>query len=178
MNRKVNIFILSICFVLALFYLSSCINDKEPDGGNIYLHDKLPQFSVIMNTGETISTRNLIGKIGLIMFFNTNCPDCQKELPVIQQLWENYVENDNVLIVPIAREEGEEEILDYWRENNLSMPFSSQETRDIYSLFAKSIIPRIYISDREGRVIFMSGDEDMPSYELLTEIMESQINRD
>ena len=166
--------LIKLFFWLGLLLVSSCVNDNEPAGGNISLHDKLPQFSVVMNTGETFNTQNLMGKISLIMFFNTNCPDCQKELPVIQELWEIYAEDDNVAIIPISREEGEEEILEYWTENNLSLPFSPQENRDIYSLFAKSIIPRIYISDRNATVVFMSGDENMPSLGKLTATIESQ----
>ncbi|MCH5241986.1 MAG: TlpA family protein disulfide reductase [Muribaculaceae bacterium] len=166
--------LIKLFFWLGLLLVSSCVNDNEPAGGNVSLYDKLPQFSIVMNTGETFNTQNLMGKISLIMFFNTNCPDCQKELPVIQELWEIYAEDDNVVIIPISREEGEEEILEYWTENNLSLPFSPQENRDIYSLFAKSIIPRIYISDRNGTVVFMSGDENMPSLGKLTATIESQ----
>ena len=178
MNKKhkftINLFLVGIIS----FLLAGCVNDEDPDmnGGNISLYDKIPQFSVVMNSGETICTQSLFGKTGLIMFFNTNCPDCQKELPVIQQLWEKYRHVDDLLIVPVAREEGRDEILEYWSENNLTLPFSPQDNREVYSLFAKSIIPRIYISDRDGRVIFLSGDDDLPSLELLTEIIESQIN--
>lgn len=154
--------------------LTACINDEEPDGGNLSLNDNLPLFSVIMNNGEEISTQSLKGKIGVIMFFNTNCSDCQKELPVIQDLWDIYKGDNDVMIVPISREEGIQEIIEYWTENNLTLPFSAQENRDIYSLFAKSIIPRIYISNSEGTIVFMSGDEDMPSLTLLIDTIEAQ----
>lgn len=173
MYKKVNILFMSSIFLMTLFLFTSCINDDEPDGGNISINDTLPQFAVVMNNGETVNTQSFLGKIGIIMFFNTNCQDCRKELPVIQQLWDIYNEDDDLKIVAISREEGEDEILEYWNENSLNLPFSPQNNRDVYSLFAKSIIPRIYISNQEGKVIFMSGDEDMPTLDMLVETIET-----
>ena len=173
MNKKLKIAIDLFLLGIVSFLLAACVNDDEPDGGNISLYDKLPQFSVVMNNGETITTQDLIDKICLIMFFNTNCPDCQKELPVIQELWQLYKDDNDIIILPISREEGEEEINKYWMDNNLTMPFSPQENREIYSLFAKSIIPRIYISNRDGIVVFMSGDDDLPSLNLLIKNIKS-----
>ena len=178
MNKKhkftFNLFIVGIIS----FLLAGCVNDEDPDmdGGNISLYDKIPQFSVVMNNGETVNTQDCIDKICVLMFFNTNCPDYQKELPVIQELWQLYKDDNDVIILPISREEGEEEINKYWMDNNLTMPFSPQENREIYSLFAKSIIPRIYISNPEGIVVFMSGDEELPSLDLLTDTMNMQRN--
>lgn len=174
MNKKLDLFNFAFCLPI-LFLFLACVNEDEPKGGNVSINDKLPQFSVNMSNGETFTNQSLIGKVGVIVFFNTNCPDCQEELPVIQELWEKYEEDDNVLILPISREEGEKEISNYWTLNNLTLPFSPQENRNIYSLFATSGIPRIYISDKEGRVIFMSDDKDMPSLGLLIKTIESYI---
>ena len=153
--------------------ISGCINDDEPKGSEINLNDKLPNFSVTLNNGKTITTQDLSGKKGLIMFFNTNCPDCQREIPVVQDLWEIYKEDADVDIILIAREEGYDEIAEYWKEHDLTVPFSPQENRDVYSLFAKSVIPRIYIFNKESRIIFMSGDEDLPSLNLLVDTIEA-----
>lgn len=146
-----------------------CINDDEPKGPSLQVGDSLPQFSVIMNTGETISTESLRGKVPVIVFFNTNCSDCREELPVINQLWEIYMDDEMVEVVPVAREESDEEILEYWNANNLSMPFSPQENREVYSLFAPSVIPRIYIANPQGIITFTSDDSDMPSLNTLRE---------
>lgn len=150
----------------------SCVSDPEPDGAQLSIGDSLPQFSVEMNNGQTVSTQSLRGKAAVIVFFNTDCPDCREELPVIQRLWDIYKENQQVEIVTIAREESKTKIEDYWSENDLTMPFSPQESRDIYSLFARSIIPRIYVADQNSVIIRMFGDSDMPSLEQLTSVLE------
>lgn len=151
---------------------SGCISDEDPKGPSLNVGDPLPQFSVKMNTGEVVSTETLKGKIPVIVFFNTDCSDCRKELPVIQQLWETYKENPEVKIAVIAREEKEEEIQKYWDENGFTMPFSPQENKDVYHLFAPSIIPRIYISTKSGIVTSTYDDSDMPTFHTLVSAIE------
>lgn len=164
MSRLVHFLFLVICCLA-----QSCVNDKEVEGNSLGVGDPLPYFIVTMNNGEIISTSSLKGKTGVIVFFNTGCPDCRKELPVIQQLWEKFKDNENIVIAPIAREESEEEILQYWNDNHLTLPFSPQEDREVYSLFAPSIIPRIYIFDSKGIITAAYGDTDMPNLATLEE---------
>lgn len=141
---------------------AGCVSDDDPQGSSVGPGDSLPEFSVIMNDGETVSPGSLKGKVAVIVFFNTDCSDCRKELPVIQDLWEYYRENEAVKIVTISRQESEEEILKYWQENGLSLPFSPQESKDVYNLFAKSVIPRIYIANKQGIITDNFDDSDMP----------------
>lgn len=150
-------------FMMFVCATTGCISEDEPKGPSLSVGDPLPQFSVLMNDGEEISTSLLKGKIAVIVFFNTGCSDCQKELPVIQELWDLYKSNASVKIVAIAREETENEILRYWKENNLTMPFSPQTNRDIYNLFAPSVIPRIYIADSSGKIVVSYDDSNMPT---------------
>ena len=153
-----------------------CIADEEPQGPALGPGDSLPEFAVSMNNGDLVSTNTLFGKVSMIVFFNTECSDCQKELPVIQQVWQYFQGNPNIVIAPIAREESNEEILKYWETNGLSMPYSPQETREIYSLFAPSVIPRIYISDTNGVITASYGDTDMPDYATLVTAIEETRN--
>lgn len=155
---------------------TGCVTDDDPKGPSLSVGEPLPQFSVAMNNGEIFSTTSLAGKIPVIVFFNTGCSDCRKELPVIQQLWEKYQDSTEVVILPIAREETEEEILQYWNENNLSMPFSPQDNKEIYNLFAPSVIPRIYIADKSGKIIYSFDDSYLPSLEELISDIESVKN--
>ena len=150
---------------------SGCVTDDEPKGPSLQVGEPLPQFSVTLNNGEEVSTNSLRGNIPVIVFFNTDCSDCRKELPVVQQLYDRYEAEEDVKIVLIAREESYSEIEKYWKENNLDMPFSPQESKEIYNLFAPSVIPRIYIANREGIVKATFDDSDMPSLvELVSEI--------
>lgn len=153
-----------------------CISDNEPEGPSLKVGDSLPDFSVSMCDGTIVSTSTLKGKVPVIVFFNTGCKDCQKELPVIQRLWEIYKDNETVAIVPIAREEEEKEIQQYWNQKEFTMPYSPQENREIYSLFAKSVIPRIYIANPYGIITAAYGDSENPQIErLISDIKQALI---
>lgn len=166
--------ILYVVFMLLVCSTQGCISDNEPQGSSISVGEALPSFSVVMNNGETISNSSLTGKVSVIVFFNTDCGDCRKELPVIQQLWEQYKQDESVSIIPIAREESELKIQKYWHDNNLSMPFSPQENRMVYNLFAPSVIPRVYVANPHGIITaIFDDDKNLPSLETLEMAIES-----
>ena len=93
MKKLINsVFFIALCSCMAMV---SCISDgDDSDTGSIELvaGDKLPAFSVTMNDGRVVTHESLRGKVSFIVFFNTGCKDCRRELPVIQQIYEREFE--------------------------------------------------------------------------------------
>lgn len=167
---------ITLC-ALTLFTSSSCINDdKETETSTLTNGDSVPTFSVTMNDGETFSTANVSTAL-LITFFNTTCPDCQQELPVIQEVYDTYSNNQNIQFICISREQNAEDIQDYWINNSLTLPFSAQEDRTIYNLFATSIIPRIYIIDNSGIIQANYDDSPLATATQLTNNIEKVLSK-
>ena len=98
-----------------------------------------------MSDGTLLSTSDLRGKPSRIVFFNTTCSDCQRELPGLNERF--LAHGADTTFVAISREEPQVEVEAYWREHSLSLPYSAQTDRLVYSLFARQGIPRVYISD-------------------------------
>lgn len=151
-----------LSFLFLCMICSGCIIDKESDSG-LKPGDGLPDFSVIMNDGSIMTDDMLKGKVSVVMFFHTGCSDCQRTLPVVQDVYDEFALK-NVVFVLISREEGKDEIEAYWRKNGLDMPYSAQNDRTIYELFAESRIPRIYINDRNGIIRSVFTDDPVPSF--------------
>ena len=103
----------------------------------------------------------------MIVFFHTGCPDCRKELPVLQKIYTDY--GQRIRMVCISREESSAEIVRYWDENHLTLPYSAQENRTVYYQFAKSGIPRVYVIDKELVIRSVFTDNPLASYEDLAE---------
>ena len=162
--------ILNAAIIVATFFLSGCIKENN-HGADLKIGDALPAFTVTMHDGSVISNLNLKDKISLVMFFHTTCPDCQRTLPEIQKLYNEYKDNEDMIFVLISREQTKAEIEGYWAENKLSLPYSAQETRDVYQLFASSRIPRVYISNRNGIIQHIYTDDPTPIYEDLKSIL-------
>lgn len=155
-----------LCAVLSV----SCIKDDEPQEFELSVGDRIPEFSVEMADGTTVSSGSLQRGVALVMFFHTSCPDCRNTLPSVQMIYQQY--NSNIKILLISREQNADEIALYWDEMGYSMPYSPQSTRRVYNLFATSRVPRVYIS-KDGVIKSIYTDNPIPSFEDLKRDIET-----
>src|SRR5574344_270559 len=170
-HKKMRNRVISSIIILSTVFISSACTSTSYDEESsqktdaysfIEIGDTLPPFSVVMNDSSICSNTSLKGCVSAIIFFNTECKDCQKELPIINSIYNSYSKNYDLKFIAISRSETATEINSYWRVNGFSLPFSAQSDRSIYNKFASQNIPRIYISDKYNRVVAKFYDEDMP----------------
>lgn len=161
--------VLSLCMALAFAAAPlSCVNDDgDGGGGGVRAGDRLPQFSVVMSTGETLQSASLAGKPAVIIFFNTSCPDCRRELPVLQRVYNRFGAGGQAVFAAISRAQGGGSVEEYWKAEGLTIPYSAQSDDSVYRLFARSVIPRIYITDTRLNVAYVYTDNPLPSEEEL-----------
>lgn len=122
-----------------------CVAD-EPEWA-LQQGDALPRFCVTTLDGDVVSSEDSRGRELVIVFFATWCPDCRRELPLIQEEYEANMRlpaAEQAQYVCISREEGPEVVEKYWNEAGLTMPVSAQTDRAVYSLFASAGIPRVF----------------------------------
>lgn len=134
---------------------AGCVGEKEEPEWYLRPGDVLPQFEVTTIDGINISSADSYSAELVIVFFNTTCPDCQRELPAIQLQYEENRKlpaSEQSTYICISREEGVADVKRYWTENHLTLPVSAQTDRRIYSLFASIGIPRIFYA-RDGKII-------------------------
>ena len=168
--KKIGIWSLILC---SLLFVTGCGGDDcdncdiETEPGNVQVGDVLPDFSVKQNDGVTVNKKSLEGKISLILFFSISCPDCQELFPSIERIYEEYNDNDKFILLAISRAEGEDAVSKFMKEKGYTFPYSPQETRDVYSLFAPSIVPRVYISNWNCIVQDIFLDDPIATYDEL-----------
>ena len=167
--------ILILTILCAFLCSSGCIKDKV-DGVDLKVGDELPDFSVVMNDGTIVSDESLKGSVSCVMFFNTSCPDCQRTLPEVQQVYNEFA-SKGVLFTLISREQTAALIEPYWTERGYDMPYSAQADRAVYSKFAQSRIPRVYICDKDGIIRYIYTDDPTPTYENLSDSVKSLLFR-
>ena len=172
MRRCFTIRLLVAVLISSLFV--SCINDDEIAERECAIGDRLPDFSVTMSDGTSVSGASLRETASLILFFHSSCPDCQQVLPIIQRIYDEYASAE-IQFAFISREEDATTIATYWESQNFTMPYSAQANRNIYELFATSRIPRVYISDSEGIIRYIFTDNPVPTYEELASALDEQL---
>ena len=141
--------------MLACLMLWGCgsIHEEDDVVERIVVGSRVPIFSVNVVDYEglttSFSTNRLYGET-VIVFFSTQCKDCQRELPELNDYYLKHKDDDGFQMVAISRAEGEQSVADFWSANNLQIPYSAQEDRKIYDLFASSVIPRVYFVSSSG----------------------------
>lgn len=135
-----------LTFIFAIGF-ASCITDGESysEPWSIANGSKVPEFCVTTVDGKDFDSWDLSGKRAVIVFFNTECNDCRRELPKLQKAYEATC-NDYEWIA-IGRDQDGPKAASFWKENDLTIPYSAISDRSIYSLFASAGIPRVYIVD-------------------------------
>ena len=145
--------LMTMIILCCLFWGCSSIHDDEMVE-YVKVGDRVPAFTVnIIADGKPsiFSTSQLTGET-VIIFFHTSCADCRRELPRLNDYYLQHSDEPGFQMVAISRAEGAETIESFWMEHGLQMPYSAQEDRHIYDLFASSVIPRVYFVSAQGIV--------------------------
>ena len=138
----------SLCVALGLV---SCVSDDKTDyGPSVAVGERLPSFRVLLNDGSEVSDQSLHGKPGVVVLFTTTCPDCRRAMPGIEEVYSAW--KTQARFVCIGREEPASKVAAYWNEQGYSMPWSAQEDRTVYELFASRYVPRVFVFDAQGTV--------------------------
>jgi thiol-disulfide isomerase/thioredoxin len=123
----------------------SCVSEDGPGGGDgsrVRVGDPVPAFSV----GDFVSPRDFLGRKSLLVLFNTGCPDCQRELPVIDAACRQL---PDMQAIAISRDQS----ITQW--DYIMTPYPDP-ARAVYNLFAEHTIPRVYLIDEAGTVVWMA----------------------
>lgn len=162
--------------ILTLFAIgfASCITDGEPYSETDSISDgtALPDFTVTMSDGETFTADDFEGCRGVIVFFNTDCEDCRRELPLMQQVYEQT--RHALVWIAIGRSQNRDEAARFWAEHRLTIPYAPEQDRKVYSLFAKQGIPRMYVISNMT-VASQAGPDEIQGTESISHLLQDII---
>ena len=151
MRQRILFPLMLLCLV---FTGCGSIHEDDEVIERVKVGDRVPAFTVdVVKDGShsTFSTSSLTGET-VIVYFNTWCPDCQRELPELNDYYLRHKEDEGFQMVAISRGEGEDVVAPFWEEYGLQIPYSAQEDRSVFDLFASSVIPRVYFVSAQGIV--------------------------
>jgi len=136
----------------------------------------MPEFTVTTMDGEEFSSADLEGKVVLINFFATWCGPCRIELPFVKSdIWDKYKDNDNFVLLIISREEKPEKVTPFIKDKKYPMTFYSDIDRSCYKQFAGKYIPRNYLFDADGKLVYQSKGFNEVEFKHLLQTIEKEL---
>lgn len=137
-----------------------------------------PDFSFESKPGEIKKLSDHKGKVVLITFFATWCGPCRAELPHIQKdIFEKYAGNPNFELMIFGREHGWEAVKKFRADQKFTMPFYPDPERKIFSLYASQNIPRNFLIDKSGKIVYASVGFNEADFSRMKSEIEAQLNK-
>jgi thiol-disulfide isomerase/thioredoxin len=149
-------FVLFFSLALPAFTLSAgCQNGADPYAATTEVGDKMPAISADATSGA-FSLAADKGKVVVVNFWATWCAPCQIEMPDLEkQVWQKYKSSTDFAFIAIAREQDKDTVLRFQKTHlNLTYPLAWDPKRDAYKLLAAAGIPRTYVVDRHGIIVY------------------------
>lgn len=138
--------------------------------------DSLPKFELTSTVYGNIDSADLKGKVVLVNLFATWCGPCQKELADVQStLWPKYKDNKDFVMLVVGREHTDEQLQKYNERKKFTFPLYPDPKREVFSLFAEKSIPRAYLFDKNGKLIYSSIGYTAEEFSKLMETIEKAL---
>ena len=141
---------------LAFFALIAFVVKAQDESGDLVKEgQQMPAFTIVNDNGTQVPSSS-----------------CQKELAEVQKmLWPKYKDNKDFVLLVIGREHTDVELQKYNEKKGFTFPLYPDKNRAIYGAFAKNLIPRSYLVDKTGKVVYATkGYSDEEFAELMKRI--------
>lgn len=121
-------------------------------------------FTLIDQYGEEHTLSDYKGKVVFLNFWATWCPPCQKEMPDIQEIYEeNNMNQEDVVIIGVAnpksseypnnQDVSKEEILAFLEDAGYTFPVVFDETGEFFYKYNINSFPTTFMIDKQGNVM-------------------------
>ena len=163
-----------LLFVLLLQVITPA--QTEDKAAYTKVGQEVPAFSVQTLDGKTIDIAQLKGKVVLINFFATWCPPCMNEMPRVEkEIWQKFKGKD-LVVLAIGREHSKEDLVKFNKEKGFTFSIAPDPKRGVYSLFAKELIPRNYLIDKNGKIVMQGSGYGAKEFDKLISEIEKLLN--
>lgn len=141
----------------------------------IDVDNRAPNFDAVTIDDEETSLEALRGQIVLVNFWGTWCGPCIREMPDLQEVYEQYSDDGFTILALATRGDTREDVIEFREEHELTFPLVVDEGDVINDQYGIINRPSTFIIDQNGVIVFRHFGPVVESQlmEVLEELMES-----
>jgi cytochrome c biogenesis protein CcmG/thiol:disulfide interchange protein DsbE len=114
--------------------------------------DTAPDFSIVTDTGHTVTRSNFGGKLLVLNFWATWCPPCVQEMPSLDSFQKQFA-SSGVVVLGISVDKSEKAYRDFLRRANVAFQTARDPSAKISSDYGTFKYPETYIINTSGKVV-------------------------
>jgi len=111
----------------------------------------LPEFKVQDLSGKSVTSTELRGKVVVLDFWASWCAPCRLELPILQEISEEFTRSDVVFLAINLDLETSEDVRRFLVEESIQLPAYMDIDGAAAESFAVESLPTLIIGDKQGR---------------------------
>lgn len=115
---------------------------------------QLPEFKMTTQDGNLIASSEFYDKPMLVVEWASWCPDCQKQLPIVQQMYEKYGEQIHFVLLNMSEpgRETKEKADQYIKNQGYTFPYYYDVDQSAADLLQVKTIPSMYLVTKQQQV--------------------------
>ncbi len=111
----------------------------------------LPQVDYVDTAGTAYTPDSLKGKVVVVNFWATWCKPCQKEIPDLSKIYDQYKARGVVMLGVMTDDPDNQSLLNFQSDREMSYPIVRANSDILLSYNYPNALPPTFIFDRGGR---------------------------
>lgn len=140
--------------------------EEEPSTSSL-IGKSLPTFTIVDKDGSSKTQADFAGKPTLYVAWASWCPDCQEQLPILNELRQEYADKVQFVFVNLlVRGETEAKAQAYMQEKDYQFDYYADKNAEYLDVMRVQSIPTTVLVDKDGTI--KTVYEDVQTKETLT----------
>lgn len=124
-----------------------------PKSEQVLLSEKAYDWKLVDLNAKEFQLSDFKGKVLFVNFWATWCPPCVAEMPSIQELYEQYKNNDSIAFV-LATNDPVSKVKKFLEDRDFDLPIYLMASNVPEEFFSKSI-PATFLVDKSGKIVMI-----------------------